>query len=197
MVQLRRQYREAPGNWKLETGFAGSSAVASTQAETSLSSTKHTTTEVIMRRLNEIVKLLKVMPLNSTILVLLFVVLGAFFAPTDSSAQAVPPRVQSLMINRPIVLPPEPPVQKQIRELRQDVKDNALEIEVQKAVGFWDKRCVELQRKLDVFSSNPYADPDIQALPTEQKANAIVNYKNALLRQIQECLRRSARLKAR
>ncbi|MGO9566462.1 MAG: hypothetical protein ACLP5H_02865 [Desulfomonilaceae bacterium] len=75
-----------------------------------------------MRRFNDFLKLLKAVRLNSAILVLLVVVFGAFLAPTESSAQAVPPRVQSLMINRPIVVPPTPPLQKEIEKLRREVR---------------------------------------------------------------------------
>lgn len=76
-----------------------------------------------MRRFNEVPRLFKSLPLNSAILVLLVVLFGAFLAPTDSDAQAVPPRVQTDMINKPVVLPPEPPLQKEIREIKQYVRD--------------------------------------------------------------------------
>ena len=82
-----------------------------------------------MKRFNDIRKLLKNMPLNSAILVLALVVSGAFLAPTDSIAQAVPPRVQGLMINKPLVPPPEPPVQKEIGELKQRVQANKIELD--------------------------------------------------------------------
>ncbi len=71
-----------------------------------------------MRMFNDVPTLLKDMPLNSAILVLVVVAFGAFLAPNDSSAQAVPPRVQGLMINKPLVPPPEPPLQKEIQAVR-------------------------------------------------------------------------------
>ncbi len=80
------------------------------------------TTEVTMRRFNDVLELLKPMRLDSAIVVLAVVVFGAFLAPTDSRAQAVPPRVQSLMINKPLVPPPTPPLHKAIGQVKQQVQ---------------------------------------------------------------------------
>ena len=78
-----------------------------------------------MRMFNDVPTLLKDMPLNSAILVLVVVAFGAFLAPNDSSAQAVPPRVQGLMINKPLVPPPEPPLQKEIQAVRAKTRSSS------------------------------------------------------------------------
>jgi hypothetical protein len=90
-----------------------------------------------MRKLNGIMRLLKPIPLKSATVILVLVLSGAFLLPTESRAQAVPPRVQGLMINRPIVPPPEPPVQKEIRELNQGVRKNtkALDQKIEAFLG--------------------------------------------------------------
>ena len=124
-----------------------------------------------MRRFNEVTELLKDMPLNSTILVLLFVVLAAFLAPTDSNAQAVPPRVQSLMINRPIVVPPEPPVQKEIRELKR-------EIQATTPIPYYRDQLAYLRAQLACFEECAVRDGKICGrLPFGQPAVAGTNYR--------------------
>ncbi len=61
--------------------------------------------------------------------VLTLIFLGVALAPTDCQAQAVPSRNQSVIMTRPIVRPPEPPMQKEIRELGQEVRDNKVVLE--------------------------------------------------------------------
>ncbi len=63
------------------------------------------------------------------ILVFLLMVLGIFFSPAESAAQAPPPRGQSLQMIRPLVPQPEPPVEKEIRENRQAIEKNKRELE--------------------------------------------------------------------
>jgi len=63
------------------------------------------------------------------------ILFGVCFTSSDSRAQAVPPRVQTLQMIRPPAPPPEPPIQKEIRELKQDVQANTRELERLKAVA--------------------------------------------------------------
>jgi hypothetical protein len=55
--------------------------------------------------------------------------LGVVFTSGESSAQAVPPRVQALQMTSPVAPPPEPPIQKEIRVLKQDVQNKTQAIE--------------------------------------------------------------------
>lgn len=48
---------------------------------------------------------------------------GVLFAPSESAAQAVPPRVQSLQLIKRVTPPPELPVQKEIRVLAGEAAD--------------------------------------------------------------------------
>ena len=63
------------------------------------------------------------------ILVFLVMVIGIFFSPAESGAQAPPPRGQSLQMIRPLVPQPEPPVEKEIRQNRQAIEKNKQELE--------------------------------------------------------------------
>ena len=63
------------------------------------------------------------------IIVVMVIFLGVVFARTDCQAQAVPSRNQSQMMTRPIVRPPEPPLQKEIGDVRQEVRDNKVMLE--------------------------------------------------------------------
>jgi|GEM_PF-2105657 len=56
------------------------------------------------------------------IFVFFLIGLGIFFSPADSAAQAPPPRSQGLQMMRPLVPPPETPVEREIRELKKEVE---------------------------------------------------------------------------
>jgi len=131
-----------------------------------------------MRMLNDVLKLVNNMPLNATYLVLVWAVFGTSLAPIDSNAQAVPPRVQGLMINRPIVVPPEPPVQKEIRELKQDVRRTKIElerkIEAERAYRFLVARSSFYHSKLDTLLRNPFGDEGIQDAMKNEKCKVTI-----------------------
>ena len=110
-----------------------------------------------MTTFNFNVERLKHRHLNLGNIVLMLIFLGVAFAPTDCQAQAVPTRNQSLMITKPTVTPPTPPLQKEIKELRQEVRDNKLElqrkIEMEKAKtrAFAASQMEEYQRRLEAL----------------------------------------------
>ena len=57
-----------------------------------------------------------------SIFVFLLMLPGIFSFTTESMAQAVPPRSQGLQMIRPVLPPPEPPLEKEIGEVKQDVR---------------------------------------------------------------------------
>ncbi len=65
---------------------------------------------------------------NWGVIALMVIFLGIAFTPTDCRAQAVPTRNQSEIMTRPIVQPPEPPLQKEIRQLRREVRERPPQI---------------------------------------------------------------------
>jgi len=82
----------------------------------------HTMSEVIMKNLNLTMDTFMHRRWKLPILVFLLLVLGIFFTPADSLAQAVPPRSQTLQLIRPLVPAPEPPLEKEIRQLKREVQ---------------------------------------------------------------------------
>ena len=80
------------------------------------------TREVTMRDLNHKMDRLINRRWKLPIFVFLLLILGVVFSPAESVAQAVPPRSQTLQMLRPLVPPPETPVEKQIRKLKQEVQ---------------------------------------------------------------------------
>lgn len=115
---------------------------------------KITMTEVIMRRFNNVARLLEERRLPPCILAFAIGLFAAFLAPTHSDAQAVPPRVQDLMINRPIVRPPEPPVQKEIGELKRRVQANKMELERDRTMRYLSEISSVAVRRLGGWLSN-------------------------------------------
>jgi hypothetical protein len=91
---------------------------------------RQTMSEVIMKNLDLTMDTFMYRRWKLPILVFLLLVLGIFFSPADSLAQAVPPRSQTLQMIRPLVRPPEPPLEKKVRENKQDL--GATERQVQK-----------------------------------------------------------------
>jgi len=75
-----------------------------------------------MRGFDHTTEKLRNMRWKLLILVFFLSVLGIFSLPTDSASQAVPPRSQTLQLIKPITRPPELPLEKEIRETRQEVK---------------------------------------------------------------------------
>ncbi len=111
-----------------------------------------------MKTLNNVTKLGKDMQLYSVILVLSGVIFGVFVFPIHSSAQAVPPRVQTQMINRPLVAPPESPVQKEIGEVKRELRATKVEMarrmEVVATVGTYNKQLEHFRKQLNCFVAN-------------------------------------------
>jgi hypothetical protein len=62
--------------------------------------------------------------------VLAFVCFAVFCTTAESLAQAVPPRVQTLQMIRPPAPPPEPPLQKEIRDVKAEVRVDTLQYRV-------------------------------------------------------------------
>ena len=91
------------------------------------------------------------------ILVFFFMVLGIFFSPAESAAQAVPPRGQGLQMIRPLVPQPEPPVEREIRKNRQAIEAAKIEldrkIEVQKTISNLERLLAEAQAKWNCYNS--------------------------------------------
>jgi hypothetical protein len=114
--------------------------------------------------------------LSLALLPVMLILLGTFLTPSESGAQAVPPRVQTMMINKPDVPPPIPPLQKEIEELKRDVKANKRELErrkqVEKTVESLQVLCPELRRQL---------------WEEKQKRNPDKDVINGLLKQIRNC----------
>jgi hypothetical protein len=91
---------------------------------------RQTMSEVIMKNLDLTMDTFMHRRWKLPILAFLLLVFGIFFTPADSVAQAVPPRSQTLQMIRPLVRPPEPPLEKKVRENQQDLR--AAERQVQK-----------------------------------------------------------------
>ena len=65
---------------------------------------------------------------NWGVAALTLILLGIALAPTDCEAQAVPTRNQYLIMTRPVVPPPEPPLQREIADLRREVRSRPPQI---------------------------------------------------------------------
>src|SRR5208283_2069670 len=59
---------------------------------------------------------------SNSIIFMLLVFIGFLTAAAESNAQVVPPRSQTLQMIRPTTPPPVPPLQREIRELKQEVQ---------------------------------------------------------------------------
>jgi hypothetical protein len=59
---------------------------------------------------------------SNSIVFLILVVVGFLAVAAESNAQVVPPRSQTLQMIRPTTPPPVPPLQREIRELKQEVQ---------------------------------------------------------------------------
>ena len=66
---------------------------------------------------------------NRSVILLTLIFLGVAFASTECRAQAVPSRNQYQIMTRPVVRPPEPPLQKEIRENRREITENKVVLE--------------------------------------------------------------------
>jgi hypothetical protein len=80
--------------------------------------TRLTMSEVVMKNINLTMDTFIHRRWKLPILVFMLLVLGVSFTPADCVAQAVPPRSQTLQMIRPLVRPPQPPVEKEIRDLK-------------------------------------------------------------------------------
>jgi hypothetical protein len=96
--------------------------------ETSLAAKTYSFREVTMTSLNHEITIFGGMRWNLGIFFAL-ILFGVFFISAECRAQAVPPRGQALQMIRPVAPPPEPPIQKEIRELKQEVQGNKIELE--------------------------------------------------------------------
>ena len=89
------------------------------------------------------------------IFVLLLLILGIVFSPAESAAQVVPPRSQGLQIIRPLVPPPELPLEKEIRKNRQAIETNKRELEMQmireRNIGHFSEQAARLRQQLACF----------------------------------------------
>ena len=113
-----------------------------------------------MRRFIVVRGLLELVRQHSLTLCLMGAMFGAFFFPADSSAQAVPPRVQvPIMTERAKVPPPVAPVQRRINEVEKQVQANKRELERRKlldsTVVSLAAMCTELRRQLAEEQAKP------------------------------------------
>jgi hypothetical protein len=80
---------------------------------------------------------------NLGIFFFVIILLGVLFMPVECCAQAVPPRVQTLQMIRPVAPPPEPPLQKDINLLRRAQRQldreyrtgQPLDVEIERFLG--------------------------------------------------------------
>jgi hypothetical protein len=91
-------------------------------AEMSLTARNYSSREVTMTGLNHGTEGFTGIEWKLGIFFFGLILFGTFFTTPDSNAQAVPPRVQTLQMIRPPAPPPEPPIQKEIRELKKEVQ---------------------------------------------------------------------------
>lgn len=133
--------------------------------ETSLAGNIYSFGEVTMTRLNRSIARFTGMQWKLGILIFAPILFGVCFTSTESFAQAVPPRVQTLQMIRPPAPPPEPPIQKEIRELKQDVQANTRELERRKQVEMTRESlkvlCPELKRQLEEETQKKNPDVDV------------------------------------
>jgi hypothetical protein len=85
-------------------------------------SRKSVVKEVIMTGSYLKIEWLKYGRCNWSVVVVMVIFLGVAIAATDCQAQAVPSRTQSQIMTKPIVPSPESPLQKEIRENRQQIR---------------------------------------------------------------------------
>jgi hypothetical protein len=94
--------------------------------------------------------------------ILTLIFLGIGLAPTACEAQAVPTRNQSLMMTRPVVRPPEPPLQREIRQNRQELEaakaELARKIDLQATIIFLGEERNRLQANLANLLQNASND---------------------------------------
>jgi hypothetical protein len=100
------------------------------------------------------------MRLNFGVFVFASIFIAIILIPLECSAQAVPPRVQSLQLTKPPAVPePEVPLQKEIRDLEKDLKatrrDIARKEEVGKTVVFLKELLADAEKKLDCYTNHP------------------------------------------
>jgi hypothetical protein len=97
------------------------------------------------------------------------VISGVLFTSAASLGQAVPPRVQALQMTRPVAPPPEPPVQKEIRQLRQEMRARDRELARRQALveirEFKNRRVEELKKLLSCYEDHLLGVP----IPTDRK----------------------------
>jgi len=60
---------------------------------------------------------------------LALILFGVCFTSAESHAQTVPPRGQTLQMIRPVAPPPEPPIQKEIRGVREELKNTGRQLQ--------------------------------------------------------------------
>jgi hypothetical protein len=124
--------------------------------------------------------------------ILASVFLAVFCATAVCHAQAVPPRGQALQMIRPVAPPPEPPIQKEIRDLKQEVRGNKIElerkIEAERAYRFLAARSSFYQSKLDTLLRYPFDDKRIQPAMQDVRCKASIT---PILRDIQNLYLRS------
>jgi hypothetical protein len=101
-----------------------------------------------------------------SVAILLIILLCLCFGSILSHAQAVPPRVQALQMIRPVAPPPEPPIQKQIRAVRDEAKSDFKKSE---------QRARLLDQKIEYFLGGKPIDPDLGAKPIKKKQNRTGN----------------------
>jgi hypothetical protein len=135
---------------------------------------------------------------NLGLLFMMTVFTVAFLQPTCSHAQAVPPRVQNLMVNKPTMPQPEQPLQKEIRQVNQNLNAR-VELErrkeLQRTRVFFDQRIFDLQQELAELRRNPLAYKDVAKYSPDKRQRVIDNYEMGLLRRIEEYLRLSNRVR--